>query len=125
DGELPYGNFRDPKLLRLLLTAGLPPETIDVAGNSLLIQAAANPASLKLLLKQGVNVNRVCNSYVAATALIRAASIGNLKSVELLLEHGADPTIKDRSGRPIEKVVDRRSRQCEAILDLLRRSSKK
>ncbi|MCA9178146.1 MAG: hypothetical protein KDB14_26965, partial [Planctomycetales bacterium] len=42
DGELPYGNFRDPKLLRLLLTAGLPPETIDVAGNSLLIQAAAN-----------------------------------------------------------------------------------
>ncbi|MEJ7593002.1 MAG: ankyrin repeat domain-containing protein [Planctomycetaceae bacterium] len=120
DGEYPYGNLNDPKLLQLLLNAGLPPETTDMKGNSLLIQAAVNPKCVELLLKNGANVNRVCDSDIAATALIRAASLGKRKSVELLLQHGADPTIKDKSGESAVDVVDKRSREREAIIDLLR-----
>ena len=36
-----------------------------------------------------------------------------------LLEHGADPTIKDKSGRSVLEVVDRRSRERQTIIDLL------
>jgi hypothetical protein len=120
DGTYPYGNFNDPKLLRLLLNAGLPPETTDVKGNSLLIQAAANPQCLQLLLTENVNVNRICNGYYASTALIRASALGNRKSVELLLEHGADPTIKDKSGKTAQELVARHSRERQVIIELLR-----
>lgn len=125
DGAYPYGNFNDPKLLRLLLNAGLRPETIDVKGNSLLIQAAGSPKCLELLLKAGVDVNRICDSSVASTALIRAASLGKRKSVELLLEHGADATIKSKLGKAAHEVVDRYSRDRQSIVDLLRRSSQR
>jgi hypothetical protein len=120
DGEFPYGNFNDPKLLRLLLKAGLPLEVTDTKGNSLLIQAAVNPQCLELVLKNGADVNRKCESYNATTALFRAASLGKRKSVEVLLQHGADPTIKDKSGRSAADVVDKRSRERQAIIDLLR-----
>ncbi|MEZ6135937.1 MAG: ankyrin repeat domain-containing protein [Pirellulaceae bacterium] len=119
DGEYPYGNLSDPKLLRMLLKAGLPPETTDVKGNSLLIQAACEPRCIQLLLKSGADVNRVCDSVVVATALIRAASLGKRKSVEILLEHGADPSIQDKSGRSARDVVDKRMRDRQAIIDLL------
>lgn len=123
DGEYPSGNFVDSKLLRLLLKAGLPPETTDVKGSSLLIQAAGNPQCLKLLLKEGVNVNRVCESHFATTALIRAAWLGKRKSVELLLENGADPTIQDKSGKLAQDLVDKHSRERQKIVDLLRSRS--
>jgi len=122
--EYPYGNFNDPKLLRLLLKAGLPPETTDVKGNSLLIQAAVNPKCLELLLKAGANVNRVCNSSFASTALIRAAHLGKRKSVEILLGHGADATIKDKSGKFAQDIVDKRSPERQTIVDLLQRSAR-
>ncbi|QDV22236.1 ankyrin repeat domain-containing protein [Aureliella helgolandensis] len=122
--EYPYGNFNDPKLLRLLLKAGVPPETTDVKGNSLLIQAAGNPKCLELLLNEGVNVNRVCDSYFASTALIRAAHLGKRKSVEILLEHGADATIIDKSGKIAQDIVDKRSRERQTIVNLLRRGSR-
>jgi ankyrin repeat protein len=124
-GEYPHGNFNDPKLLGLLLKAGLPPETTDLKGNSLLVQATVNPKCLKLLLKSGADVNRVCDSYNATTALFRAAWLGKRKSIEFLLEHGADPSIKDKSGRSALDVVDKRSRERQAIIDLLRSGSQR
>lgn len=119
DGQYPYGNFNTPKLLRLLLKAGLPAETIDEKGNSLLIQAAGEPKCLELILKEGADVNRVCDSYYASTALIRAAFLGKRKSVELLLQQGADPKIKDKSGKFAVDIVDKYSRDRQAIIDLL------
>ena len=123
DGEYPAGNFVDPKLLRLLLKAGLPPESTDAKGSSLLIQAAGNPQCLKLLLKEGVNVNRVCDNRFATTALIRAAWLGKRKSVELLLEHGADPAIEDMSGKLAEDLVAKHSRERQKIVELLQARS--
>ena len=123
EGEYPYGNFGDPKLLRLLLNAGLPPETTDVKRYSLLIQAACDPKSIELLLKHGVNVNRVCDGD-DATALIRAARLGKRKSVELLLQNGADPAIRNKAGRSAIDVVDKRSRDRQAIIEMLQSRSR-
>ena len=122
EGEYPYGNFSDPKLLRLLLNAGLPPETTDVKRYSLLIQAACDPKSIELLLKHSVNINRVCDGD-DATALIRAARLGNRKSVELLLKYGADPALRNKAGRSAIDVVDKRSRDRQVIIDLLQSRS--
>lgn len=122
DGEYPYGNFNDPKLLRLLLNAGLPPETTDVKRYSLLIQAACEPKSIELLLKHSVNINRVCDGD-DATALIRAARLGRRKSVELLLKNGADASIRNKAGKAAIEVVDKRSRDSQAIIDLLQSRS--
>lgn len=123
DGVYPSGNFNDPKLVRLLLKAGLPPETKDVNGNSLLIQAVVNPKCVELFLKEGVSVNRVCDGSFGTTALIRAASLGERKSVEVLLAHGADPMIKNKAGKTAADVVDKRSRERQRIIDLLRPDS--
>ncbi|MGE3777858.1 MAG: ankyrin repeat domain-containing protein [Pirellulaceae bacterium] len=123
DGEYPYGNFSDPKLLRLLLNAGLPPETTDVKRNSLLIQAACDPKSIELLLKHSANINRVCDGS-DATALIRAARLGKRRSVELLLTYGADPAIRNKAGRAAIDVVDKRSRDRQVIIDLLQSRSR-
>ena len=125
DGEYPDGNLSDPKLLRLLLKAGLPVETTDAKGKSLLIQAAVDPKCLELLLKNGADVNRVCDSYFATTALIRAANLGIRKSVDVLLEHGANPSIKDKSGKTAWEVVDKRSRERQTIIGLLQSRSPK
>lgn len=122
DGEYPLGNFTDPKLLRLLLGAGLSPETLDEKGQSLLIQAAGNPKCLELLLKAGVSVNRVCNGYIA-TALMRAAMLGKRASTELLLEYGADASITNRAGKTALQLVDKRSRDRKVIENLLRTST--
>ncbi|TWT99019.1 ankyrin repeat domain-containing protein [Neorhodopirellula pilleata] len=118
DGEYPHGNFSDPKLLRMLLNAGLPPETTDVKRYSLLVQAACNPKSIDLLLKHNVDINRVCNGD-DATALIRAARLGKRQSVELLLKHEADPTIRNSAGKSAIDVVGKHSRQWQAIVELL------
>ncbi|MFN3149328.1 ankyrin repeat domain-containing protein [Bremerella sp.] len=119
DGQYPYGNFNTPKLLRLLLKAGLPVETLDEKGNSMLIQAAGEAKCVELLLKEGADVNRVCDSYYSSTALIRAASLGKRKAVEVLLQHGADPKIKDSSGQLAVDLVDEDARDRQAIVDLL------
>ncbi|MCA9033616.1 MAG: ankyrin repeat domain-containing protein [Planctomycetaceae bacterium] len=119
DGQLPNMNFQNPKLLRLLLDAGLPPNTTDVSRHSLLIQAAVNPKSIQILLKHGVDVNRVCESTHTVTALMRAASVGALLSVELLLQNGAAPGLKNRNGKTALDMVDRRSKSRQKIIDLL------
>lgn len=119
DGEYPHGNIYEPKLLRLLLDAGLSPETIDANGSSLLVQVAGHPKCLEILLKENVDVNRVCDCTFASTALIRAARLGKYKSVKLLLDHGADTTIRDKSGKSVQDLVDKYSRDRQKILDIL------
>jgi len=50
----------------------------------------------KLLIENGANVNS--RNFNGATALIFAASFGRTAIATLLLECGADPSIKDDSG---------------------------
>lgn len=120
DGEIPYMNFNEPKLLRLLLKAGLPAESLDVKGHSLLVQAAVSPKSIQLLLDKGVDVNRVCKSHDDSTALIRAARLGKRKSVELLLANGAKTGLKNQAGKIARDLVDKYARDKDAIVNMLR-----
>jgi hypothetical protein len=120
DREYPYGNFRDPKLLRLLLKAGLPPDILDEKGYSLLCHAAGSPKCIEMLLKLGVNVNRICEDVYRRTALHCAANVGSRAGVEFLLASGADPSIKDDYGRTPLQCIDRftpaRDRQAIELL---------
>ncbi|MDP7463138.1 MAG: ankyrin repeat domain-containing protein, partial [SAR324 cluster bacterium] len=48
-------------------------------------------------LDNGANINQPSQS--GSTALIEAAREGRTETVKLLLQHGADPALKDRFGR--------------------------
>jgi ankyrin repeat protein len=50
-----------------------------------------------MLLDHGAQVN--LQTGTGATALFAAASRGHCQVVNMLLEHGADPLIKDKQGR--------------------------
>jgi hypothetical protein len=83
---------------------------------------------IRLLLRQGTDVNAVPpGSHWIATALHAAAIQGQVAAVSLLLEGGADPTIRDtqHQGTPLEWTDHargpRRTRAREAALILLSR----
>jgi ankyrin repeat protein len=57
---------------------------------------AGNVKRVRQLLDAGVNVNA---SFKAAKALIFASRYGHTRVVRLLLERGADPSTKSRTGK--------------------------
>lgn len=75
-------------------------EAMSVNGNTPLIDAACcvnNPVpTLRELLVRGANVKATANS--GTTALHEAARRGDELSCKLLLEFGADPTVRDEDG---------------------------
>jgi hypothetical protein len=97
-GELPYELFHDRALLRVLLDAGLNPNLHDREEHSLLWLAAGNSTCVALLLDRGADVNLRNTEVYEATALMRAAWLGDVKTVQLLLDRGADPFLKSRFG---------------------------
>jgi hypothetical protein len=98
-GQFPSVGLRDVKLLRLLLDAGLNPNLRDREGHSLLWLATGTPACVALLLKRGADVNLRDTEVYRATALMKAAWLADLKSVQLLLDGGADPLLQDYFGQ--------------------------
>lgn len=59
----------------------------------------------KRLLDKGANVNAIDTGYFGGTALHPAATFGDKDTVLLLLERGADKTIKDKSGRTAQEYA--------------------
>jgi hypothetical protein len=96
--SLPYVNFQSPELLRLLLDIGLDPNSKDRDGHTLLYLATGNVECLRLLIARGADVNATNNDVYNHTALMRAASFGEVSSVQFLLDNGADPSIKTMFG---------------------------
>jgi ankyrin repeat protein len=72
-------------------------------------------AVVETLIRAGANVNSVC--CLDDTPLNAAISNGSLDIVQLLLEHGASPTL----GAPLEHAVERRS--VGAVCLLLKRGA--
>ena len=82
---------------------------------------------ITLLLDHGANINAVvqeelpygalrrANPY-CRTALHEAAKTENLECVRLLLERGADPTVKDSNGDVPWKKVQDRVGECRQLL---------
>jgi hypothetical protein len=93
NGQWPaIDKFEDPQLLASLLSAGLSPNITDKKGNPILYQCGSHPDCLALLLKAGANPDGA--SSKGETALMRAACVGDIVCVQVLLDGGADPTIE-------------------------------
>jgi ankyrin repeat protein len=109
----------DVRQLRALLDQGASPNARDAAGNTPLMQAAVygDIRCVRLLLERGAQVN-AWNSHrtvelllargadtkatnlFGADALMAAAAGGDAGSVQLLLQHGADPNGQPGIGTP-------------------------
>ncbi|KAJ4257424.1 hypothetical protein NW762_008548 [Fusarium torreyae] len=73
--------------VRLLLRLGANTHALTTHGDTILFEASANQATLKILLQQGINVNH--QNDRGATALHYAALRGHVGGVKMLLEKGA------------------------------------
>lgn len=86
-----------PRLIELLLRAGVSVSAADAAGATALHYGAGSAASLAALLRRGADIN--CRDKTGVTPLMRAAGFGASASVRLLLAAGADVAAVDAAGR--------------------------
>ena len=97
------GNY---KITKLLLDNKANPNMQEF--RSPLYSAAGDPEILRLLLKKGADLDYISRNEgdcLAETALHEAASCGFLSSVEVLLEHGANPKAVNLDGEvPLDSV---------------------
>ena len=82
--------------LQGLASSGLDMTALDDWGSSAMIYAVEEPTVLAALIACGVPVNQRCGDN--RTALHRAAELGRARSVEMLLEAGANPDLQTRIG---------------------------
>ncbi len=106
--ELVFRNRID--LLRARLDAGLPVDSRNSHGATLLHLAALNGnlPMVRLLLDRGADPN--ARQEQGATPLHLAAHEGHAGIVRLLLERGADPTLRHKGGETPLQVARRRGK---------------
>lgn len=85
----------DAGLVTELLERGAQADAINKVGGAPLLYAAGNLDSVRALVKRGAEVNRI--SQFGTTPLMAAARYPQSSDVvRFLLEHGADPRVKNR-----------------------------
>ena len=89
------------EILNALLDAGADPHSLDVSGANSLNLGAGYLEVVKVMLQRGADINNqsVIQGKKVLTALMAAASDGNLEVTKFLLSKGADPKIKTWSGK--------------------------
>jgi ankyrin repeat protein len=104
-----------------LVEAGADPLARADDGTTLLFLAARNEDLdlVRWLLDNGADVNAVLPEERRFTALMNAVAKSSKAMVELLLEHGADPSIANDKGETALDLAD-----SDAIADLLRAAAK-
>lgn len=80
------------KVLKLLLSKGADVNTKDTVGNTPLISSGLNVEYIKLLISKGANIN-VVNRH-GASVLSSAVGSNDIKFVKYLLQHGANPNLR-------------------------------
>ena len=81
----------DVEMLTALLGAGADPDAANEFGVTALMQAASHGDAPIISALIDADVNLAITSETGTTPLMAAARAGSVESVELLLEHGADP----------------------------------
>ena len=111
--------YGDADAVRLLLDNGADPNLRNEAGASALMWAVDNLEKTRVLLQRGADVN--ARSEDGRTALSIAASrFGSLAVVRLLLDSGADPSVKSPSYKgPLTPLSEAADVGDEAVVRLL------
>jgi hypothetical protein len=124
-------NNCDYTSLKILLDSGINPNCrsdIQIGGTSsgvsapwMIIQKRCEESfkMMELFISKGYNVNfqNLINKELSATALHMAAYEGNVKVAELLVNHGADSSIKTRNGRtPLDFAVENKHSPVVAVI---------
>ncbi|MEQ8470176.1 MAG: ankyrin repeat domain-containing protein [Marinoscillum sp.] len=92
-------------------------------GLPLLAEAAKYPEIIKYLLLNGANPNQASKNHV--TPLMRAADVGCLTNLKLLLKYGADPTYKSGNGYNAVKFAKKYNEvNPSEVVDLLKNYGK-
>lgn len=96
------------EMMSLLLEAGADPNYNALYYDYPLAEASGSGGSrsiIDLLLKSGAKLNAV-DHWEGRTALHAAVMSENYEAVQALLEAGADPSIRDYSGKTADKSID-------------------
>ncbi|CAO95690.1 ankyrin repeat domain-containing protein [Erwinia tasmaniensis] len=93
-----------PEYIKALLDGGMSPKVI-VRDSPLIFGAAADNslATLALLVERGADVNE--RDSVGRTVLFEALAGFQLNTVNWLLDHGGDPTVKTNNGDSFSSVL--------------------
>lgn len=109
---------RSPSTLALLLDAGASLDSCTATGFTLPMFAMDGDASeclIVLLARPGLDINVVTDR---GTALHFAVINNEAHSMRLLLQAGADPTIRNEQGiTPLQFAVVQNHQQCTALLE--------
>ncbi len=101
--------------VRLLLASGADVNVHAPNGNTPLHHSSG--IITRILLENGANVNAVSNDDW--TALHSAAYFGRIETARILLDHGADPNVRNDAGKtPLEIAIDRGHGEVAGLLQV-------
>ena len=105
-------------VVEFLFSKGADINVRDSGGQTALMYATKRSfnETAAFLLKNGAEVD-VQSKKKGFTALMLAAGLGNVELVQLLLEHGADPNLRDIFGVTAKGIAQ--DRAISAVVDLL------
>ena len=92
-----------PQILKTLTNLGADINVSDDNGNTPILSASSYE-NVKFFIDMGANVNSP-NKW-GQTPLMRAIEIGNIQTIQMLLEHGANVNAKKQSGTPVLMCID-------------------
>lgn len=102
------GRNNDLELVKMLLARGADVDAIDAYDCTPLLHCAQRkvPEVMVALIEAGADVNHQSEATRGWTALHAAANTGDTETLRILLEAGADPSIKDDDGKTAAELAN-------------------